>query len=104
MALQMPALHFSSKGEPVTKFVGLRQPASLNDAGLFRAIMEALGDVRLNDQELEKKLVGYGCDGASIMIGKKGGVSAYSNCLQPSCITVHCLAHRLELEYKDAVK
>lgn len=24
--------------------------------------------------------------------------------LQPSCITVHCFAHRLELAYKDAVK
>ena len=88
---------FSSKGEPVTKFVGLRQPVSPNAAGLFQAIMEALGDVGLNEQGLEKKLVGFGCDGASVMVGKKGGVSAYLTRLQPSCITVHCFAHRLEL-------
>ena len=38
------------------------------------------------------------------MVGKKGGVSAFLTQLQPSCITVHCFAHRLELAYKDAVK
>ena len=38
------------------------------------------------------------------MVGKKGGVSAFLTQLQPSCITVHCFAHRLELAYEDAVK
>ena len=38
------------------------------------------------------------------MVGKKGGVSAFLTQLQPSCITVHCFAHHLELAYKDAVK
>ena len=37
------------------------------------------------------------------MIGKKGGVATYLKQIQPSLI-VHCLAHRLELAYKDAVK
>ena len=38
------------------------------------------------------------------MVGKKGGVSAFLTQLQPSCITVHCFAHCLELAYKDPVK
>lgn len=54
----------------------------------------------LSDEELKKKLVGFGCDG----VGKKGGISAFLKQLQASCITVHCFAHRLELAYKDAVK
>ena len=95
---------YSSKGEPVAEFAGLRQPVSPDATGLFQAIMEALEDVGLNTEELAKKLVGFGCDRASVMVGKKGGVSAYLTRLQPNCITVHCFAHRLELAFKDAVK
>lgn len=88
----------------MTKFVGLKQPISPNATGLYKAIMEALGDVGLSEEELRKKLVGFGCDGSSVIVGKKRGVSAFLTRLQPSCITVHCFAHRLELAYKDAVK
>ena len=70
-------VRYSSKGEPVAKFAGLRQPVSPDVTSLFQAIMEALEDVGLNKEELEKKLVGFGCDGASVMGGKKGDVSAY---------------------------
>ena len=66
--------------------------------------MAALGDVGLGEEDWKKKLVGFGCDGASVMVGKKGGVSAFLTQLQPSCITVHCFAHRLEPAYKDAMK
>ena len=59
---------YSSKGEPVTKFAGLRQPVSPDATGLFQAIMEAIEDVGLNTEELAKKLVGFGCDGASFMV------------------------------------
>ena len=59
---------YSSKGEPVTKFAGLRQPVSPDATGLFQAIMEALDDVGRNTEELAKKLVGFGCDGASVMV------------------------------------
>ena len=94
-------VHYSSKGVPFTKFVGLKQPISPNAIGLHKAIMAALGDVGLGEEDLKKKLVGFG---ASVMVGKKGGVSAFLTQLQPSCITVHCFAHHLELAYKDAVK
>ena len=66
--------------------------------------MAALGDVGLGEEDLKKKLVGFGYDGASVMVGKKGGVSAFLTQLQPSCITMHCFAHRLEPAYKDAMK
>ena len=104
MEQEIVFVHYSSKGEPVAKFAGLRQPVSPDVTSLFQAIMEALEDVGLNKEELEKKLVEFGCDGASVMGGKKGGVSAYLTRLQPNCITVHCFAHRLELAFKDAVK
>ena len=50
------------------------------------------------------KLVALGSDGASVMLGKNGGVIAILKEKQPSMIAVHCARHRLELTYKDAVK
>ena len=82
----------------------MKQPISPNASGLHKAIIAALGDVGLGEEDRKKKLVGFGCDGASVMVGKKGGVSAFLTQLQPSCITVHCFAHRLEPAYKDAMK
>ena len=51
---------YSSKGVPFTKFVGLKQPISPNASGLHKAIMAALGDVGLGEEDLKKKLVGFG--------------------------------------------
>ena len=61
-------------------------------------------DLQLTESILSKKLVALGCDGASVMCGKTSGVSALLKKIQPSLIVVHCMAHRLELAYKDAIK
>ena len=47
---------------------------------------------------LKDKLVGFGCDGASVMLGRKVGVATLFTTV------VHCIAHRLELAFKDAIK
>ena len=62
---------YSSKGVPFTKFVGLKQPISPNASGLHKAIMAALGDVGLGEEDLKKNLVGFGCDGASLWWGRR---------------------------------
>ena len=61
--------HYSSKGVPFTKFVGLKQLVSLNASGLYKAIIAALGDVGLSEEELTKKLVGFRCNEAIVMVG-----------------------------------
>jgi hypothetical protein len=50
------------------------------------------------------KVVGRSCDGASMMVGCRYGVSAIMKCEQPSLLTIHCMAHRLELSLKDCFK
>lgn len=50
------------------------------------------------------KLVGFGCDGASNMFGKKNGLVTLLKRDHPEVITIHCLAHRLELVFKDTFK
>ena len=74
-------VRYSSKGEPVTKFVGLRQPVSPDATGLFQAIVETFGDIGLSKEELEKK---FGCDGASVMVGKKGAFQPISPVCNPT--------------------
>ncbi len=53
---------------------------------------------------IKKKLVGFGCDGASVMVGKYQGVATKFQHLQSSLLVIHCMVHRLELAYKDAIK
>lgn len=46
-----------------------------------------------------------GSDGASNMVGRKGGLSALlRNELNSELVNVHCYAHRLELAFRDVLK
>ena len=45
-----------------------------------------------------------GADGASVMMGQRGGVSALIKRDVPHLVSIHCDAHRLELGNKDAIK
>ena len=50
------------------------------------------------------KLVGMGADGASVNLGKKGGVSALLRQHSPHLVDFHCLPHRLELALVEVQK
>ena len=52
----------------------------------------------------EKKVVGYGADGASVNMGCHSGVGKHLRGKQPLITVVHCMAHRLELAFKDILK
>lgn len=43
------------------------------------------------------RLVGFGSDGASVMIGKHSGVATRMKNRQPILTSIHCMAHRLAL-------
>ena len=49
-------------------------------------------------------MVGIGTDGASNMMGKNNGMCALLKRDHPEVMSVHCLNHRLELAFKDAIK
>ena len=49
-------------------------------------------------------MVGIGSDGAANMMGKNNGLSAMLKNDHPELVAVHCLCHRLELAFKDALK
>ncbi|WAR03078.1 ZN862-like protein, partial [Mya arenaria] len=53
---------------------------------------------------MQSKLVGFTADGASNMQGQHKGLAALLRADWPHIVVTHCLAHRFELAFKDAVK
>ena len=54
--------------------------------------------------DFSAKLIAIGCDGASVMVGARAGVVARVREEQKCVLTVHCMAHRIELAMKDSFK
>ncbi len=92
------------KGAVRTEFAGIVSPKSPDAPGIYNAIIKGLEGVDITEDVLRDKLAGVGFDGASVMTGRVNGVASYFKKLQPSLTVIHCLAHRLELAFKDAVK
>ena len=93
-------IRYVERGEVEVKFVAVKGPRSPDAKGIFASILDALKTIGITDEVLNKKLVGFGCDGAAVMIGRNGGVATYLKQIQPRLLIVHCLAHRLELAVK----
>ena len=55
-----------------------------------------------NNLDLKHKMVAFGSDGASVMIGHRNGVSALLKQVAPWIIATHCVAHRLALATAQA--
>ena len=61
-----------------------------------------LGEHVLSDHM--SKFIGFGSDGASNMTGVKAGLVTLLRKDFPEIVGIHCLAHRLELSFRDVVK
>lgn len=83
------------------KFLTVRQPARSNAEGLYECFVRALTYAGIVDWE--NKLVGFGCDGASVNLGAHG-LRGYLEKSVPWVLVFWCLSHRLELALKDALR
>ena len=83
------------------QFLAVLRPKSANAEGLFECCTRALDFVGVANWE--SKLVGFGCDGASVNVAA-GGLRGYLERAVPGVVVFWCLAHRLELSLKDALK
>ena len=93
-------IRFYSKRQKkiVTEFVGLVPVIEATSDVLFAAIkstVEALG-LRLAD------CVGFGSDGASVMVGKNNSVWTRLRREAPECVLVRCICHSLALCVQSA--
>jgi hypothetical protein len=89
-------------GKTELKFLCIGEPRSTCAQDLLTFVKQKLEENNLADQM--HKLVGFGCDGASNMLGRHNGLVALLKKEYVEILGVHCLAHRLELAYKDALK
>ena len=82
-------------------FFTVRQPKSGTAQGLFDCLKSAVKHMGATDWE--KKLIGFGCDGANVNIGERA-LKGLLKEVVPWVVVFWCLAHRLELSLKDALK
>ena len=72
---------------------------------IFEAMKKAVTQYLGLEWEFFKgRLVGLGCDGASVMLGCKSGLITLLQREQPVIVPIHCYGHRLELAFKDSTK
>ena len=94
-------VRFLENGVPVSKFAGLKECHNAKATGITEAIKEVLNEI---DDNWKQKLVCLGSDGASVMIGKNNSVYVHLKTDVPSLISIHCIAHKLELGFQDTIK
>ena len=82
------------------RFLSVRHPKHSTAEGLFECFQKAVSHVGIVDWE--DKLVGFGCDGASVNIAA-GGLRGYLEQSVPWVVVFWCLAHQLEWSLKDAL-
>jgi len=68
------------------------------------ALMQCLVGHGFTEEFLHEYWVGFGADGASVMLGSKCGVVTQLKANFPMIVIWHCFNHRLELAVSDAVK
>jgi hypothetical protein len=95
---------YSLNGTIHTKFLALQNVHDAGAESLTATIKDALNEYGgLSEDEVRTKLIGFGADGASVNMGSVSGIGIRLSSLQPLITSVHCMAHRLELVFKDVI-
>ena len=84
------------------QFLTVRRPAHTNAEGLLACLRSAMTCTGIANWE--SKLIGVGCDGASVNMGIRSGLNGLLTEAMPWITFFWCLAHRLELAITDALK
>lgn len=88
----------------VSSFMKLSDLKHGTAVGIVDSIQNGFQSIEINSDVYQKKLVGLGADGATVNRGTKEGVVAILQRDVPWLVYVWCVAHRLELSLKDALK
>ncbi len=94
--------YLNTHGTPVSNFMKIVDVEHAHADGVYSAIDRAFTDIGL--PEWKDKVIGAGSDGASVNIGVKNSVSTLIRAEHPYILTIHCVAHRLEIGVLRALK
>lgn len=95
-------VRFLDNGLPVNRFLTVQSVKHANADGILQAIDNGFNYA--NVINWKDGLVGFGADGASVMMGRQNGVLKKIKDDVPHLIEMHCVAHKLELAILDAFK
>lgn len=70
--------------------------------GQATTVTQIVKDILASHRVDEKKVVGFGSDGASVMTSENSGVAARLKRVNPFLISIHCMAHKLALYNSQA--
>ena len=91
--------YFSEReGQILTEFLDLLQVVEATGEVLFNALKESLTNIGLSLVDC----IGFGCDGASSMVGKHKSVWSRIKQESPNCLLVPCICHSLALSIAHA--
>jgi hypothetical protein len=93
-------LHWATKGVRKQRFLRFVSAQTTTSKHIYESLMSSL-----NESEIDiEKMVGTTFDGAANMAGNRNGVNALLKQDMLYLVTIHCLAHRVELAIKDVMK
>ena len=87
----------------VTTFVGIIDGKDTDAPGILKSIDQAFENIGMDGNDVRKKTVSFGADGASVNRGEENGVISLIQDTYPWVLFLWCIAHRLELSLKDAL-
>ncbi|XP_073667564.1 zinc finger protein 862-like [Paramisgurnus dabryanus] len=93
----------SRAGKVKVQFVGIQALKKADAAHITDAICSQMSAIS-GGEDWKGKLVACGTDGAAVMTGSKTGVVSRLRGERTYILGVHCMAHRLELAFKDVMK
>jgi hypothetical protein len=90
-------VRYASAGIINVKFLAIINVDRPDSSSILGAMKEACTILNGTWDNIGRKMVGLGCDGASVMTGKKTGLITRLQEEFPNVVLVHCFAHRLVL-------
>ena len=93
-------VRFLDNGLPVNRFLTVESVKHADADGILHAIGNGFNYASVVNNYWKDGLVGFGSDGASLMMGRQNGVLKKIK----DDVEMHCVAHRLELAILDAFK
>ena len=91
------------KGVISDTFMKIGSPDSTSSNDLHSFVIQSMAESGLTEY-FSSRLVGLCADGASNMQGRRNGLAGQLIATHPEITVTHCLAHRMELAFKDSLK
>ena len=87
-------MRYVINGEINVKYVTTQSVDRPYSSSIYSAMKIAFESIGLDSKTLINKVVGLGCDGASVNLGHKNGFIALMKRDQPRVKSIYCFAHQ----------